>query len=94
MLENIKNALRISGNYHDKEVSDLIESAKADLLLSGVLKSKLNEHDPLIKRAITSYCKANFGYDDTNLSDRFQDSYNSLKTHLTLSVEYTKDEEI
>lgn len=90
MLEDIKNSLRVSGDDLDIEVQDLIDSAKADLILSGVHKDKVTDTDPLIKRVITLYCKANFGYEDPKLSERFQESYISLKHHLTLSAEYTE----
>ena len=88
MLEDVKNALRVDGTDLDTEILDLIESAKADLILSGVNTDKVVDTDPLIKRAITVYCKANFGYDPD--MERFQYSYNSLKHHLTLSAEYTE----
>lgn len=90
MLADVKDALRLSGTYLDIEVQDLIDAAKADLQLSGVHPDKIVDTDPLIKRAVTVYCKANFGYDDPKMSDRFQESYNSLKHHLTLSAEYTE----
>ncbi len=89
MLNDIKNSLRINGNDLDIEIQDLIDSAKADLILSGVHIDKVTDEDPLIKRAITVYCKANFGYEDPKLAERFQESYISLKHHLTLSAEYT-----
>ena len=89
MLEIIKQALRVSGNDLDEEITDLIEAAKADLILSGVHKDNVEDDDPLIKRAIALYCKAHFGYDDPKIADRFQVAYNSLKHHLTLSSEYT-----
>lgn len=94
MLQDIKDVLRISGNDLDIEILDLIESAKADLILSGVHKDKVKDNDPLIKRAITVYCKAHFGYDDPKISERFQESYTSLKHHLTLSTEYTVGDEV
>jgi len=87
MLQDIKDALRVNGDELDDEILDLIEAAKADLLLSGVNKDKIVDTDPLIKRAITVYCKAHFGYDD--MGERFEQSYTSLKNHLTLSAEYT-----
>lgn len=89
MLEGIKNSLRVNGNDLDGEIQDLIDAAKADLILSGVHKDKVKDTDPLIKRAITVYCKANFGYEDPKIAERFQESYISLKHHLTLSAEYT-----
>lgn len=89
MLEQVKIALRVSGNDLDTEVTDLIEAAKADLLLSGVHKDKILDTDPLIKRAVIIYCKAHFGYDNPE-ADRFLQSYNMIKQHLTLSAEYTE----
>lgn len=89
MLNDIKNSLRVNGTDLDIEIEDLIDAAKADLILSGVNTTKVTDEDPLIKRAITVYCKANFGYEDPKLSERFQESYVSLKHHLTLSAEYT-----
>ena len=89
MLQDIKDSLRESGNDLDTEILDLIDAAKADLILSGVNKDKVIDTDPLIKRAVTVYCKAHFGYDEPKIAERFEQSYISLKHHLTLSTEYT-----
>lgn len=94
MLQDIKDALRVNGDDLDTEILDLIDAAEADLILSGVHKDKVKDNDPLIKRAITVYCKAHFGYDDPKLSERFQESYTSLKHHLTLSTEYAVGDEV
>lgn len=94
MLQDVKDALRVNGEDLNNEILDLIESAKADLILSGVNKDKVIDTDPLIKRAIIVYCKANFGYDDVNMATRFEQSYISLKHHLTLSTEYTVGDEM
>jgi uncharacterized phage protein (predicted DNA packaging) len=94
MLNDIKNSLRVSGDDLNIEIVDLVEAAKADLILSGVNRDKVIDTDPLIKRAITVYCKANFGYEDPKIAERFEQSYISLKYHLTLSAEYTVGEEI
>lgn len=92
MLQDIKTALRVSGDDLNIEILDLIESAKADLALSGVHESKITDSDPLIKRAITIYCKAHFGYDDPKIAERFEQSYISLKQHLTLTEYAVGDE--
>lgn len=85
MLESVKLALRISSSAFDKDVAELIEEAKADLRLAGVYFS--DETDPLIRRAIKVYAKANFGFDNPD-ADRFRDSYIMLKQHLSLSGDY------
>jgi len=89
LLIDVKQCLRISNTSFDTEIQDLIEAAKADLILSGVLSTKANdEADSLIKRAIIIYCKLNFGFENPD-SDKLERAYNSLKNHLTLSQEYT-----
>lgn len=93
LLDDVKLALRISSSAFDAEINDLITAAKADLQLSGVVETKVNdEEDPLIKRAVITYVKANFGWDNPDV-ERLQQSYDMLKTHLTLSTEYTPVEE-
>lgn len=87
MLETTKTILRISNTAYDDEIQDLIDAAKSDLSLSGV--KKLDETDPLIKRAIITYVKANFGWNNPD-SAKLQNSYEMLKCHLTLSAEYTE----
>ena len=62
MLESIKKSLRISGAIFDTEIQELMNAALADMKLSGI--SCQNVQDPLIRRAVTIYCKANFGLDN------------------------------
>lgn len=88
ILDDVKQALRLSGTDLDIEVQDLIDAAKADLQLSGVHADKIVDTDPLIKRAVIVYAKAHFGFDNPE-AERFQQSYDMLKAHLTLSQEYT-----
>ena len=93
ILNDIKTALRISINStaFDSEIADLIAAARADLILAGVLPAKANDdNDPLIKRAITVYAKANFGWNNPD-AEKLQQSYVMLKCHLSLSQEYTKE---
>lgn len=90
MLEDVKQTLRITNDHYDVEVRDLIESARMDLIQTGVEPSIAEEEtniDPLIKRAIITYCKANFGIDNPK-SDAFMDAYVMLKQHISLSGDY------
>ena len=89
MLQKIKLALRIKTEALDGEITDLIESAKLDLSISGV--RKIDETDPLIQRAIIIYCKAHFGLDNSD-SEKYQQSYNLLKQHLALCGDYNVEE--
>lgn len=88
ILDDVKLALRIINIAFDGEIMDLIAAARQDLILSGVTTLKANDDtDPLIKRAIITYCKANFGYDNPD-ADRLLKSYEMLKMHLTLAEDY------
>lgn len=86
ILDDIKLSLRITNTAYNAEITDLINAAKGDLGLSGVLNSALDT-DAMIKRAITLYCKANFGFSNAD-ADRQMMAYESLKNHLSLSSDY------
>lgn len=95
LLDDVKQALRVSSAAMDTEINDLIEAAKLDLSYSGVNADKtvtvdaVAVIDPLIKRAIIVYCKANFGYDNPE-AERFMESYRMLVTHMALSEDYQR----
>ena len=85
MLSKIKQSLRITHDELDGEITDLIDAAKMDLSISGVVN--LPDDDPLILRAVTLYAKANFGLSNDE-SEKFLQGYTSLKIHLALCGEY------
>ncbi len=87
LLDDVKQALRVSSAALNQEIEDLIASAKEDLQISNVDAETLTDEDPLIKRAIITYCKANFGYNNPD-ADRFMAAYESLKSHLSLSADH------
>lgn len=91
LLSKAKSALRISQTTtaFDDEINDLIAAAQNDLRLSGVSNEKaVDAEDALIRRAVLVYVKAHFGWDNPD-AERLQESYKMIKTHLTLSIEYT-----
>lgn len=88
LLDDVKLALRIKTTTLDTEINDLIEACKLDLNISGVVV--INETDALIKRAVTVYCKANFGLDEKD-SEKYQKSYDLLKEHLSLCSDYNTE---
>ena len=90
LLEKVKTALRVSNNALDEaEIMPLIEAAKKDLYLAGVVT--LNESDPLIIRAVTVYVKGQFGYDNPE-AERFDQVFESLKNKLTQAGEYNTEQ--
>lgn len=85
MLEKVKLALRITTTAFDSELNDLITAALADLGIAGVTPTP--EGDPLIIRAVTTYCRVNFGQPDDY--DRLKASYDEQKAQLQMSTGYT-----
>lgn len=95
LTDDIKIVLRISNTNtaFDSEIDDLISAARQELKLAGVSSEKVdaeNNIDPLIKRAITTYAKANFGWDNPDF-DRLNKSFEMIKNHLSFSGDYLGD---
>lgn len=86
LTEKMRTALRISstGAKITEEIEDCIGACKADLANDGV--KVIDESDKLIIRAVTLYCKAEFGYSDQ--AEKFRRSYDILKMRLSMSQEY------
>ncbi len=78
------DALRLKFEAYDNEINDLIFAAKKDLKISGIASALIKDGDPLIRRAIITYAKANFGYDNPD-SEKLKESYSLLKQHLAIA---------
>lgn len=85
MLEKVKLALRITTDAFDSELTDLISAAQMDLGIAGVVIP--DEIDAIVSRAITTYCKLNFGEPDDY--DRLKRSYDEQKAQLSMATGYT-----
>ena len=85
MLEKVKLALRITTDAFDSEIQDLIDAALADLGIAGV--TTITETDPRIVRAVTTFCRVNFGQPDDY--DKLKYSYDEQKAQLQVATGYT-----
>ena len=85
MLEMVKTALRIKTTVYDSELTYLIEAAKLDLGIAGVVIPA--ELDDIVKRAIITFCKLSFGL--TEDYDRLKMSYDEQKAQLSTATGYT-----
>ena len=85
MLEQVKLALRISTTAYDTELTYLIEAAKLDLGIAGVVLP--DELDALVQKAIITYCKMSFGLPEDY--DRLKKSYDEQKAQLSTATGYT-----
>lgn len=85
MLDKVKLALRIVTNSFDSELTDLINAACGDLGVVGVTATS-STTDPLLTRAIITYCKMQFGEPDEY--DRLKASYDEQKAQLITCTGY------
>lgn len=87
MLEQIKMALRITTDAYDAELNNLIAAAAIDLGIAGVNEERESVNNPIIIRAVSTYCKMNFGTVDDY--DRLKASYDEQKAQLSMATGYT-----
>lgn len=87
MLAKVKLALRVTTTAYDNDLNDLINAAKLDLGIAGVvLPTTL---DAVCERAIITYCKLHFLGLSDNEWDRLKASYDEQKAQLTMATGYT-----
>lgn len=87
MLEQVKTALRITTDAYDEELQNLIYAALSDLGIAGVAPP--SGMDPLILRAVITYCKVQFGDATDGQWDRLKASYDEQKAQLSMATGYT-----
>lgn len=85
MLDAVKLALRIVTDAFDDELNDLIAAALLDLRLAGITNTDTT--DALVKRAVITYCRLNFGQPDDY--DRLKKSYDEQKAQMGMATGYT-----
>jgi len=85
LLDAVKMALRITTNAFDSEISGLIEAARLDLRVAGVVLPV--ELDALVRTAIITYCRLHFGQPDDY--DRLKRAYDEQKAQLATCTGYT-----
>lgn len=85
LLSAVKLALRIKTDAFDSELTDLINAALADMGIAGVTYQDTS--DPLVNRAVITFCKLNFGSPDEY--DRLKAAYDEQKAQLGMATGYT-----
>lgn len=92
MLDKVKLAVRRTGTTaFDEELTDLINAACADLGIAGVTEGGASidsgTDDPLLIRAICTYCKMHFG--ETDEYEHLKASYDEQKAQLSTSSRFS-----
>ena len=85
ILAKVRLALRNTTADFDPELTDLIDAAMLDLGIAGVTSEDTT--DPLIIRAVVTYCKMNFGQPDNY--KELKASYDEQKAQLSMATDYT-----
>ena len=88
MLEKVKLYLRITDDVFDEEITDLINASYLDLGIAGV--DNVDATDPLIVRAVCTYCKMNFGFPTEKEFNLLKSSYDEQKSQLSTATNYTR----
>ena len=89
LLERVKTACRVTSSAYDDELTGLIDEALADIGITDVRADLLTADDPepLIARAVVTYCRMNFGQPDEY--DRLKAAYDEQKAQLSMATGYT-----
>lgn len=85
ILTAVKTALRITTTAFDDELNELILAALLDMKLAGI--SNQDTDDPLVRRAVITYCRLHFGEPDD--FDRLKKSYDEQKAQMSMATGYT-----
>lgn len=85
LIAKAKVACRVTSVYYESEISDLVDAALLDLTLGGTYT--VDTSDPLIIRAVCTYCKMSLG--NPEKYDRLKASYDEQKAQLGMATGYT-----
>lgn len=90
MLDRIKSALGITSSVFDEEIEGNIEAALADMEFTTDI-NYLEQNDPLIFKAITTYCayQHNLLHGNADVSEKFKTAYEEQKKALLMSGKYS-----
>ena len=90
LLDKARVACRVTTTVYDEELDNLICAGLRDLGITDISPELLNAApDPLIQRAVITYCKMNFGYLDVDQYQKFKASYDEQKAQLLMNSNYT-----
>ena len=87
LLDKVKLALRLTVNNYDSDLTDLINAARIDLGIAGVILPA--ELDAICERAIISYVRIHFDRLADGEYDRLKASYDEQKSQLMTATGYT-----
>lgn len=91
LLDDVKITLGVSGEDFDGMISDLIDAAKADLGITDIDVETIGDYNPLLKRAVITYCRLNFSvFGLPDGYDQLKRSYDEQKAQMSMATGYTE----
>lgn len=92
-LASVRLYVRNTSTALDAEIKDLILAARGELILGGVLPARAaDENDALVKRAVTTYVRAEFGLENED-AEKYRASFKAQKIALALADDYIAESE-
>lgn len=93
LLDKVKVACRVTSAAYDDELTDLIAAALADMGITDISPAVLTSDDaainPLVRQAVVTFCRANFGTPSTDVYTRLKEAYDEQKAQMLMSSSYT-----
>lgn len=89
-IRSMMVALRVKSENAMMEINDLAEACVIDLRIAGC-KTIEDINDPMVRQAIKLYCKANYGYDESEETEKYRRAYMALRDSMALSSDYGGD---
>lgn len=86
-IDDVRTALRITVLDYDNELTSLINAAKLDLGIAGVVVPE--SLDAIVERAVITYCKVHFSALSDGEYSRLKASYDEQKAQLYTATGYT-----
>lgn len=85
LTDAVRLAMRITTTAFDAELDSLVDAALGDLKIAGVDSELIT--DPLVVRAVITYCRCHFGNPPDY--ERLKAAYDEQKAQLQTSTGYT-----
>ena len=94
LLEKVKVACRVTTTAYDEELQDLMRAALADIAIPDIdsyLLEECGDTQPLVQRAVITYCKMNFGFNALTEGqyNLLKASYDEQKAQMLMNSDYT-----
>lgn len=87
LFDDVKVALRISHTLLDHEITETMEAARLEMIRSGMSPDKAYADEPLVNKAIKTYCQFSFS-SDKNMADGYFESWKYQLDNLRKSKGY------